>query len=157
MLTLSRPTCRTYSPVTSTPGLETPEVVESFPIEDDVQTPKASRTPINHPAPGGMTPIASGATTPTTAALSEESRKAKSFLGFVPFTDFLRVRYPSTSQSSDKTLSESHYAAGAARVEDFEGDTKNNGSETETDRMTLRANKGSEYYSSVDSVEGPEG
>jgi len=101
-----------------------------------------------------MTPTASGATTPTTAALSEESRKAKSFLGFVPFTDFLRARYPSTSQSSDKTLSESHYAAGAARVEDFEWDT-NSGSETETDRMTLSANKGPENYSN--SVEGPEG
>lgn len=142
--------------MSSTLGLETPEGVESSPTENDVQTPKASRTPINYPAPEGMTPTASGATTPTTAALSDESRKAKSFLGFVPFTDFLRARYPSTSQSSDKTLSESHYAAGAARTEDFEGDT-NNGFETETDRMTLRANKRPEHYSSVDSVEGPEG
>lgn len=99
-----------------------------------------------------MTPTASGATTPTTAALSEESRRAKSFLGFVPFTDFLRARYPSTSQSSDKTLSEFHYAAGAAPVEDFEEDS---GSETEADRMTLSANKGPENYSN--SLEGPEG
>lgn len=149
-----QPTRRTYSPV-STPGLETPSGLEASPIENDVQTPKASRTPINHStAPEGMTPTASGATTPTTAALSDESRKAKSFLGFVPFTDFLRARYPSTSQSSDNTVSESQYVAGAAPIKDFERDT-NSGSETdETDRMTLRARKGPEKKSSMD---GPEG
>ena len=138
--------------MSSTPGLETPSAVEASPIEDDVQTPKASRTALNHTGPEGMTPTASGATTPTTAALSDESRKAKSFLGFVPFTDFLRARYPSTSQSSDKTVSEAQYAAGAACVEDFEG-ASNNGSETdEIDRMTLRANKVQENCSAV---EGP--
>jgi len=139
--------------VSSTPGLETPSAAEASPIENDVQTPKASRTALSHTGPEGMTPTASGATTPT-AVLSDESRKAKSFLGFVPFTDFLRARYPSTSQSSDKTVSEAQYAAGAACVEDFEGGS-NSGFETdEIDRMTLRANKGPEIYSTV---EGPEG
>ncbi len=41
----------------------------------------------------------------TPTASTDEPRKGKSsFLGFVPFTDFLRVRYPSQSNSSEKTI-----------------------------------------------------
>lgn len=74
---------------------------ESSPVREDVSTPKALH--IHRNGTEGVTPTASGATTPTTAAaMLDDSRKSKSFLGFVPFGDFLRSRYPSTNQSSDK-------------------------------------------------------
>jgi len=78
----------------STSGIETPL------REAEIPTPKASR--LDH----CTTPIASGSTTPTAAALTDESRKAKPFLGLVnvPFAEFLRGRYPSSNQVSlDKT------------------------------------------------------
>jgi hypothetical protein len=50
---------------------------------------------------GNTTPPESGENTPTISI--DDQRKGKSsFLGFVPFTDLLRVRYP--SHSSDKTI-----------------------------------------------------
>jgi hypothetical protein len=131
------------SPVSSTSGLETPSGVESSSIENDVQTPKVSRTPTSHTGPEAVTPTMSGATTPTTAALSDESRKAKSFLGFVPLTDFIRARYPSTSQSSDKTLSRSHSTTESVHAEDFEAETNLGGTEAdEVDRMSIHADNG---------------
>ncbi|PPQ67414.1 hypothetical protein CVT25_005993 [Psilocybe cyanescens] len=107
MLTLShdnaptttiRPIKRSHSPISMTSGLETPSRASS-PTNEDLSTPKASQII----GPNGTDPITlstSGATTPT--ASSDESRKPKSFLGFVPFTDFLRGRYPSATQASDK-------------------------------------------------------
>jgi hypothetical protein len=52
------------------------------------------------------TPPESGTNTPTVSNddhRNDDQRKGKSaFLGFVPFTDFLRVRYP--SHASEKTI-----------------------------------------------------
>ena len=79
----------------SVSGIETPEA--------EIPTPKASR--LDH----CTTPIASGSTTPTAAALTDESRKAKPFLGLVnvPFAEFLRGRYPSSNQASLEKASSS--------------------------------------------------
>lgn len=79
-------------------GLETPSR-EPSPTNDDVSTPKASHTTTDfNGVDRNRTPSASRPTTPTAAL--DDGRKAKSFLGFGPFTDFLRNRYPSTSQGS---------------------------------------------------------
>ncbi|KAF8973835.1 hypothetical protein BDZ97DRAFT_1912290 [Flammula alnicola] len=127
------------SPVCSTSGLETPPR-ESSPVAEDIHTPKASHALVTGtPVEGTTTPTASGATTPTTSIMSDDSRKQRSFLGFVPFTDFLRARYPSTSQSSEKTVTKSR--ASSRSREESEGDTEaDGGSEPdEEDRMTIHA------------------
>ena len=80
-------------------GLKTPSR-ESSPVREDISTPKATHSHVS--LIEGVTPSASGTTTPTTAGMLDDSRKSKSFLGFVPFGDFLRSRYPSTGQPSDK-------------------------------------------------------
>lgn len=51
-----------------------------------------------------MTPIASGTTTPTAAGLTDDSRKAKPFLGIVnvPFAEFIMGRYPSSKDEIDE-------------------------------------------------------
>lgn len=118
-------------PVSPT-GLQTPLRTPS-PENDDVQTPKPSHINLDARslAEGGTTPTASGTTTPTASLLAEESRKQKSFLGFVPFTDFLRSRYPS---SSTKTSSE---ADDDEESEDEHSDENSEGSEE--DRMTIHA------------------
>ncbi|KAF4623137.1 hypothetical protein D9613_002014 [Agrocybe pediades] len=55
---------------------------------EDVSTPKASRTLDFHiRRTESTTPPQSGSATPTT--VTDESRKPKSFLGFVPFSDYL--------------------------------------------------------------------
>jgi len=119
--------------VISTSGLETPSR-EPSPTNEEARTPKASHLlPSLLTAESTNTPTASGSNTPTAA--TDESRKGKSFLGFVPFTDFLRARYPSTSQSSDKTvLNHSHSSADgdtsdSAESEDEEADDE--------DRVTI--------------------
>jgi hypothetical protein len=85
----------------STAGIETPPREDS-PIETEIHTPKASHNGLH--CDQGTTPIASGSTTPT--ATTDESKKAKPFLGLVnvPFAEFLRGRYNQTSL--DKTNSE---------------------------------------------------
>ncbi|KAF8807633.1 hypothetical protein BYT27DRAFT_7189711 [Phlegmacium glaucopus] len=81
-----------------TSGLETPSR-ESSPVE--TETPKVSHNGRPRGPDHGTTPVASGSTTPTAAALTDESKKAKAFLGLVnvPFAEFLRGRYPSSSQA----------------------------------------------------------
>ena len=82
----------------STSGIETPSG-EASPIETEIHTPKACHN--GHPSGPDYGPasIASGSTTPTAV---DELRKAKPFLGLVnvPFTGFLRGRYPSSGQAS---------------------------------------------------------
>ncbi|KJA29339.1 hypothetical protein HYPSUDRAFT_211221 [Hypholoma sublateritium FD-334 SS-4] len=118
-------------PVSPT-GLQTPLRTPS-PENDNVQTPKPSHINLDARslAEGATTPTVSGTTTPTASLLAEESRKQKSFLGFVPFTDFLRSRYPS---SSTKTSSETD---DDEESEDEHSDEISEGSEE--DRMTIHA------------------
>ncbi|KAJ3517634.1 hypothetical protein NLJ89_g383 [Agrocybe chaxingu] len=97
----SQPVRIPTSPISSVSGLTTPSR-ESSPVPDDSTTPKASHVQGSQPAFGSTTPNASGYSTPTAA--TDDTRKGRSFLGFVPFTDFLRARYPSASQASDNTL-----------------------------------------------------
>ena len=70
--------------------------VES-PVGPDSNTSKAAS--IAELAVEGSTPPASGSTTPTAAA-TDASKKGRSFLGFSPFTEFLRGRYPSSVRIS---------------------------------------------------------
>lgn len=118
-LSISRPPRRPLSPDLSISGLETPSR-ESSPSSDEPRTPRVSHRTSSEDT---MTPTVSGRTTPLAA--HDESAKGKSFLGFVPFTDFLR-RYP--SQSSQKTVRKA-------------GDSGSDGSEgvcgEEEDRSTL--------------------
>ena len=59
----------------------------------------------------------SGTITPT--ASNEDQPKGKSsFLGFVPFTDFLRVRYP--SHSSERTIQKGNVTSPGDMSEDAE-------------------------------------
>jgi len=82
------------SSIAKIPDLETH--MEEPPLEaEDLSTPKASRTLQFHKTES--TPPQSGSATPTT--ITDESRKQKSFLGFVPFSDYLWTRNLSTSQS----------------------------------------------------------
>lgn len=77
-------------------------------METEILTPKVSHNGRPRGPNYGLTPIASGSTTPTATALTDESKKAKPFLGLVnvPFAEFLRGRYPSSPQASlDKTNS----------------------------------------------------
>ena len=72
-------------------------------METEIHTPKVSHNGLH--CDQGITPIASGSTTPTAV---DDSKKAKAFLGLVnvPFAEFLRGRYPSSNQiSHDKTNS----------------------------------------------------
>ncbi|KDR85233.1 hypothetical protein GALMADRAFT_233966 [Galerina marginata CBS 339.88] len=140
MLTLShdkvlkpRPIITTHSPISIDSGLSTPSR-EPSPANEDISTPKASHT-VGSNGVETITPTASGATTPTTAAISDESRKPKSFLGFVPFTDFLRVRYPSTTDSS-KRASKSLAATDAEHEDRFEG-VAGNADFDDDDRTTI--------------------
>ncbi|KAF9478708.1 hypothetical protein BDN70DRAFT_933158 [Pholiota conissans] len=119
---------------TSAIGLETPSR-ESSPVTDDVHTPKPSHIVLETHGlgEGTTTPTASGTTTPTASIMSDDARKQRSFLGFVPFTDFLRGRYPtSVSQSLEK-------ANASARQPDSEGDEdEDEGSESDDeDRTTI--------------------
>jgi hypothetical protein len=110
--------------MSSTTGLETPPRNPS-PSNENVTTPTiaSQSTPVQL-SWKGTAPSTSGATTPTSS--TDESRKVKStFLGFVPFTDFLRVRYP--SHSSEKT----HRTNGSATPDDAAGDSE------EEDRKTI--------------------
>jgi hypothetical protein len=66
-------------------------------IDHDIHTPKATSTP-DLPVEGN-TPPASGSVTPTV----DVSRKPRAFLGFSPFADLLRSRYPSTIRTSGKS------------------------------------------------------
>jgi hypothetical protein len=109
--------------MSSTTGLETPPRNPS-PSNENVTTPTVASqlTPVQ--SGKGTAPSTSGATTPTSS--TDESRKFKStFLGFVPFTDFLRVRYP--SHSSEKT----HRINGSVTPDDAAGDSE------EEDRKTI--------------------
>lgn len=67
-------------------------------IDHDTHTPKVTSTS-DLPAVEGNTPPASGSVTPTV----DVSRKPRAFLGFSPFTDLLRSRYPSTTRTSGKS------------------------------------------------------
>ncbi|KAF8167866.1 hypothetical protein B0H34DRAFT_683354 [Crassisporium funariophilum] len=100
---------RPISPISSVTGLETPSR-ESSPVQDEIRTPKASQLGDPRGIGEGTTPTASGSTTPTTNTMTDDSRKARPFLGFVPFTEFLRGRYPSSSQPPEKLSSTSHTA-----------------------------------------------
>ncbi|KAF8912897.1 hypothetical protein CPB84DRAFT_1841339 [Gymnopilus junonius] len=124
----NKPPC---SPVYTDLGLKTPSR-EPSPVREDVSTPKALH--IHSNGVEGITPTASGATTPTTTML-DDSRKSKSFLGFVPFGDFLRSRYPSAGQSSDKETVKSSSSMNLkyAECEDAAGKTDAD----EDDRMTI--------------------
>lgn len=80
--------------MSSTTGLETPPRNPS-PTNENVATPTiSSRSTPTQLSWKRISPPESGIDTPTASA--DEFRKVKSsFLGFVPFSDFLRVRYPS--------------------------------------------------------------
>jgi hypothetical protein len=72
--------------------------------------------------------------------MSDDSRKQRSFLGFVPFTDFLRGRYPSSvSHSSEKTPTASRRPSEAD--EDFDSEDEQHREEDsesdEEDRTTI--------------------
>ncbi|KAF9535777.1 hypothetical protein CPB83DRAFT_842312 [Crepidotus variabilis] len=106
----------TISPISS---LSAPSR-ETSPSNDEPKTPIAPQRTTRETA----SPTASGSTTPV--APHEEPTKGKSFLGFVPFTDFLR-RYP--SQSSERTIMK-HGASTS--------DSESNGSDgDDEDRKTI--------------------
>ena len=86
----------------STSGIETPSR-EASPMETEVHTPKVSHNGHHCGPDQGITPIASGSTTPTAV---DESKKAKPFLGLVnvPFAEFLRGRYPSSNQTDSDDI-----------------------------------------------------
>ena len=69
------------------------------PVGPDSKTPKV--TGITDLQVEGSTPPASGSTTPTAAA-TDVSKKGRPFLGFSPFTELLRGRYPSSIRISGK-------------------------------------------------------
>lgn len=59
----------------------------------------------------------------TPTASTDEPRKGKSsFLGFVPFTDFLRVRYPSQGNTSEKTIRDNSSGESSEDAEASEDD-----------------------------------
>lgn len=72
-----------------------------FSVEHDSRTPKVTSTsdlPVE-----GNTPPASGSVTPTGSTI-DASKKPRAFLGFSPFTDLLRGRYPSTIRKSPPSV-----------------------------------------------------
>lgn len=95
------------------------------PVEHDSHTPEIT-TIIDLPA-GGSTPPTSGSATPTTAA-TDASKKPRPFLGFSPFTDFLRGRYPSSIRISGK---DGEHTTSVTSYEEQDG------SDEEEDRKTI--------------------
>jgi hypothetical protein len=99
------------------------------PVEQDSHTPKGSITdlPVE-----GSTPPASGSTTPTDA-----SKKSRPFLGFSPFTGFLRGRYPSSIRVSGKSLSENAQETDGDHTASIPSTGEQDGSDEEEDRKTI--------------------
>ncbi|KAG6857648.1 hypothetical protein H0H87_010217 [Tephrocybe sp. NHM501043] len=117
------------SPMSLASELELASRAES-PADPNSTTPKASTSAILE----GSTPPASGATTPTTAPMSDATKKARPFLAFSPLTDFLRGRYPSSSRISIKN--DAHAEEPQSEERSVIGPIPDNGSDDE-DRKTI--------------------
>lgn len=135
-MSMTRPARSASLTSVSPTGLETPLRTPS-PEIDDVQTPKPTHInlDIRSVSEGATTtPMASGTTTPTAPSVLEDSRKQKSFLGFVPFSDFLRSRYPSSGQATQAPSGADSEEGSAYEHSDVDSEESN-----EEDRMTIHA------------------